>query len=41
VADEVARLIATLPRHQRLDVLSRAQRQVLDALVVEEVEESR
>lgn len=41
VADEVARLIATLPRDQRLDALSGAQRQVLDALVVEEVEESR
>jgi transcriptional regulator with XRE-family HTH domain len=41
VADEVAQLIATLPRDQRLDALSRAQRQVLDALVAEEVERSR
>ena len=41
VADEVARLITTLPRDQRLDALSRAQRQVLDALVAEEVQESR
>lgn len=41
VADEVAQLIATLPRDQRLDGLSRAQRQVLDALVAEEVQDSR
>lgn len=38
VADEVARLIATLPRDQRLDALSRAQRLVMERLVAEEVE---
>lgn len=41
VAAKVAELVALLPRDQRLDALSRAQRQVMDRLIAEEVDESR
>lgn len=41
VGSEIAQLVSSLPRHQRLDALSRAQRQVMEQLVAEEVDESR
>lgn len=41
VAAEIAGLVAALPREDRLDALSRAQRQVMERLVAEEVDESR
>jgi transcriptional regulator with XRE-family HTH domain len=41
VARQIADLVAALPRDQRLDALHIAQRQVLDELVAEEVEDRR
>ena len=41
VAQQIADLVAALPRDQRLDALHFAQRQVLDELVTEEVEDRR
>lgn len=41
VAAQVAELVSALPRDQRLEVLTRVQRQVLDRMVTEEVDALR
>jgi transcriptional regulator with XRE-family HTH domain len=41
VAQQIAELVGSLPREQRLDALHLAQRQVLDQVVTEELEDQR